>query len=165
MPNKKFWIKLGLHALFLIIIYILQHYVFSRIPIWGVKPLILPVAVIGIGFFGSAVWGGVFGIFAGILCDIASATTPLFTLVMPLLGLCSGLLSEFALLKSLLSYLITSLLGLLVISFLQMFPFLFFRDVEPAILLRVSALQTAYSLLFVFPLYFPVRRLSRRNRR
>jgi len=162
--NKRFLKKLGLHALLLIIVYILQHYVFSRIPVWDVKPLILPVAVIGVGFFGGAVWGGVFGIFAGILCDIAYVTTPLFSLVLPLMGLASGLLSEYALLRSLLSYLITSLLGLLFISFLQMFPFLFFRDVGLLFLLKVAGLQTAYSLLFVFPLYLPVRRLSRRRR-
>jgi len=164
MPNKKFLKKLGLHALLLIIVYILQHYVFSRIPVWGVKPLILPVAVIGIGFFGGGTWGGVFGIFAGIMCDIAYVTTPLFSLVLPLIGLASGLLSEYALLRSLLSYLITSLLGLIFISFLQMFPYLFFRDVGPLILIKVASLQTAYSLLFVFPLYFPVRRLSKRRR-
>ncbi|NLL46804.1 MAG: hypothetical protein GX250_08405 [Clostridiales bacterium] len=164
MLNKRFFKKLGLHALLLIITYILQHYVFPHLPLWGVKPLILPVAAIGIGFFGGSIWGGVFGIFAGILCDIAFVTTPLFTLVMPLIGLASGLLSEYALLRSLLSYLITSLLGLLVISFLQLFPFLFFRDVGLLILLRVTALQCAYSLLFVFPLYLPVRRLSRRRR-
>lgn len=164
MQNKRFYIKLGLHALLLVVVYILQHFVFSRIPLWGVKPLILPVAVIGIGFFGGSVWGGVFGIFAGILCDVAFVTAPLFTIALPVVGVGSGLLSEYALLKNLLSYLITSLLGLFLISFLQMFPFLFFRDVEPSILLRIAALQTAYSLLFVFPLYLPVRRLSRRRR-
>lgn len=162
--SKKFLKKLGLHALLLIIVYILQHYVFSRVPVWDVKPLILPVAVIGVGFFGGSVWGGVFGIFAGILCDIAYMTMPLFSLVLPLIGLAAGLLSEYALLRSLLSYLITSLLGLLFISFLQMFPFLFFRDVGLLLLLKVAGLQTAYSLLFAFPLYLPVRRLSRRRR-
>ena len=90
----------------------------------GVKPLILPVAVIGIGF-SAAASGRVFGIFAGILCDVAFVTAPLFTIALPVVGVGSGLLSEYALLKNLLSYLITSLLGLFLISFLQMFPFLF----------------------------------------
>jgi len=164
MPNKRFFIKLGLHALFLLVVYILQHYVFSRIPVWGVRPLILPVAAMGIGFFGGIAWGGVFGVFAGFLCDIAFVTTPLFTILMPALGIGSGLLAEYALLETLLSYLITSLLGLLVISFLQMFPFVFFRDVQLPVLLKVAALQTVYSLLFVFPLCFPVRLLSKRRR-
>jgi len=164
MQNKRFFIKLGLHALFLIIVYILQHFVFSRIPLWGVKPLILPVAALGTGFFGGSVWGGIFGIFAGMLCDVAFVTTPLFTIALPALGIGAGLLAEYALLTNLLSYLITSLLGLFVISFLQMFPFIFFRDVELSILLKVAAMQTAYSLLFVFPLYLPVQYLSRRRR-
>ena len=35
MQNKRFFIKLGLHALLLVVVYILQHFVFSRIPLWG----------------------------------------------------------------------------------------------------------------------------------
>lgn len=158
--NKSTVKRLGLNALFLIVLYILQAFAFPRVAIWGVKPLIIPVAVIGVGFFGGGLWGGVFGIFAGIFCDTAYNSNVFFTFVLPFLGLAAGIVSEYMLLPGVLSYLISAFLGLVIVSFLQTFPLLTFQNVSPIEIGRVILLQTAYSLLFVFVLYYPIRLVS-----
>ena len=155
--------KIGLNAVLLIVLYIFQAFVFSRAPIMGVKPLIIPVAVIGAGFFGGGVSGGVFGIFAGLLCDAAFNSSVLFTSALPLLGLASGLVSEYLLLPRLFSYLLSSLFGLLAVAFLQTFPLLAFQRADILAVGRVSLLQTAYSLIFVFALYYPIRLIFNRG--
>lgn len=161
--NKTVIRRLGLYVLFLIILYILQAFAFPRLVIWGVKPLIIPVAVIGIGFFGGGIWGGVFGIFSGILCDTAFGSTPLFTFVLPLFGLASGMLSEYLLLPGLLSYLISAAVGLVIISFLQTFPYFVFNNTNLIAIGRVVLRQTAYSLMFVFLIYYPIRLITGRR--
>ncbi len=158
--NKEKGRRLSLNALFLIVLYILQAFVFPRITVLGAKPLIIPVAVIGVGFFGGGIWGGVFGIFAGILCDTAFNSRVFFTLVLPLFGLASGLISEYMLLPGILSYLISAFSGLIVISFLQTFPIIAFQKNNPLVIGRVVLPQIAYSLIFVFILYYPIRWIS-----
>ncbi len=161
--NKAKLKRLGLNALFLIVLYILQAFAFPRLAVWGVKPLLIPVAVIGIGFFSGGIWGGVFGIFAGIFCDTAFHSTVFFTLILPLFGLASGLVSEYMLLPGIISYLISAFLGLIIISFLQTFPLVVFQDTNLFAIGRVTLLQIAYSLILVLVLYYPIRLISARK--
>ncbi|MCL2368420.1 MAG: hypothetical protein FWC72_05435, partial [Oscillospiraceae bacterium] len=70
--------RIVVHALVLAVFYVLQTTVFSRLRIFNVTPLILPMAVIGVGLFQGPTWGGGFGLAAGVLSDMAFSDTTIF---------------------------------------------------------------------------------------
>jgi hypothetical protein len=148
-------------ALFLFVLYILQAYVFTRAQLWGVKPLIIPVAAIGIGYFGGGMKGGIFGLFCGLLCDVSFDCAPLFTFLLPILCLFSGMISQYYLIPGPLSYILCTFGGLLVISFFQMFSFIVFRSTSFTVAAQAALYQSAYSMIFALLLYWPERYLSR----
>ena len=83
--KKKRLTALLLYVPLLLIAYLLQDTVFSELPIGGARPLILPVAVVGAAMFGGRLRGGVFGLCAGILCDVSLCRPAvLFTLLLTL---------------------------------------------------------------------------------
>jgi len=147
----------------LMVLYILQFAVFSRLRIFGIAPLILPMAVIGVGLFEGPTWGGAFGLAAGVLSDSAFfGTTVLFTLLFVTLGMGVGLLSNYLLSRGFPSFLLCSIAALFAIAFFQMFALLVYFQESPLALLRVAILQTTYSLFFVIPLYYLTRLIGRR---
>ena len=93
--RRKFIVSLLLHVPFLLILYVLQATVFTSLPLFGVKPLILPVAVVGVALFEGSTKGGVFGLFAGMLCDLSfNQPTVQFTLMLTVLGILAGLVCD-----------------------------------------------------------------------
>lgn len=163
--TKDIVIRILTHSVLLLVLFVLQSMFFSRLRIFGVAPLILPVAVVGVALFEGPSWGGVFGVAAGLFCDAGFPETAVFfTILLTLVGMGAGLLSDFYLTKGLSSFILCSALALALIAFLQMFAFLVFDGVSPGALLKTGGLQTLYSILFVFPLYYFVRRISRRGR-
>ncbi len=158
--DKLFLKKILRLAFFLFVLYIFQAFVFTRVAVKGVKPLIIPVAAIGVGFFGGGVKGGVFGLFCGILCDAAFDSVPLFVFLLPVLGMFSGLITEYYLIPGLPSYIICSLGGLLVISVFQMFSFVMFKNASLAVVAEAALYQSLYSLIFALLLYWPSRLVS-----
>jgi hypothetical protein len=150
-------------TLFLFVLYILQAFVFPRVVLWNAKPLILPIAAIGVGYFGGGIRGGVFGLFCGLLCDASFDSTPLFTFLLPLLGLAAGMASQYYLIPGPLSYVLCSVGGLLVISIFQMFSFVVFKNTKIAAAAETALYQSLYSLIFALLLYWPERLLTRRR--
>jgi len=163
--TKNRIIRIAGHAVLLFVLYVLQTMIFSRLRLWDIAPLILPLAVVGVGLFEGPSWGGGFGLAAGVLSDAAfSETTVLFTLFLTALGMGVGLLSIYLLNRGFPSYLLCSALALGAIAFLQLFPFLAFHQTGLFPLLRVAILQTLYSALFILPLYYLTRFMGKRAR-
>ena len=156
---------LGL-TLIMLLCYFLQSAVFSRLHIFGVSPLILPLVAAGAGLLGSSGWGGAIGLCCGILCDAAlGGGGLLFTVALTVMGFFCGFLGEFLLARGFPSYLLLSALVLLLSAFLQMFRLLVFDRVPAWTLIRVGLLQSLASALFILPLYFCIRRALRAWRR
>ena len=156
---------LGL-ILVMLLCYFLQSAVFSRLPIFGVCPLILPLAAAGAGLLGSSAWGGAFGLLCGILCDAAlGGGGLLFTVAMTVMGFFCGFLGDFVLARGFPSYLLLSLGVLLVSAILQMFGLLVFDRVPLWPLAYMGLKQTLASAVFILPLYFCLRRALRCWRR
>ena len=161
---KNRTIRIVLHALLLLGLYVLQVMIFSRLRILGVAPLILPIAVVGAGLFEGPSWGGGIGLAAGILCDIALGTTALFTIILTAMGMGVGLLSTYLLRRGLPSYILCVSAALALIAFLQLFTLLVYHGESPLALLRVAIVQCIYSLFFAIPLYYLARGMGRRAR-
>ncbi len=156
---------LGL-TLTMLLCYFFQSAVFSRLHIFGVAPLLLPLAAVAAGLLGSSGWGGAFGLLCGILCDAAlGGGGLLFTVALTVMGFFSGFLGEFILARGFPSYLLLSVGVLLISAFLQMFRLLVFDRAPAWDLIRTGLLQSLASAIFILPLYFCVRRSLRSWRR
>lgn len=152
------------YSLLLMVCFVLQDSVFSNFPIWGVKPLIMPVCCAAIALAEGMVRGGAFGIVCGVLCDIAMGSPPIgFTLLLTLLGLGIGWLGDRLMGRNLLTLLIFSLLSLLLCAFFQIFNLWAFGGAPLGALMKIVLMQTLYSLLFVLPLDGIVRRSAKRG--
>ena len=156
---------LGL-TLTMLLCYFFPSAVFSRLHIFGVAPLLLPLAAVAAGLLGSSGWGGAFGLLCGILCDAAlGGGGLLFTVALTVMGFLSGFLGDFILARGFPSYLLLSVCTLLVSAFLQMFRLLVFDHAPAWDLIRTGLLQSLASAIFILPLYFCVRRALRAWRR
>ena len=158
-----FTVSLILHALLLLTVYVFQGMIFPYLPLSGLVPLLLPVACAGIAVYQGRVAGGVFGLFAGIFCDISfNAPVGLFTVVLTFAGIAAGALADTVLTRKFGSFFCCSAAILILCAFVQLFPLLFFDGVPPYLLLSTALRQTLYSMLFTFPLWFFVRSLGLR---
>ncbi len=135
--------------------YILQSMVFTHIAILGAVPVILPVAVVSIGLSEGGQRGALMGLIGGILCDVSfNQPTVGFTLILTLVGVLTGYLGDRILEKGITSYIVCSVLVLVLSAFVQMFSLLIYRNVPILSLLQTALIQTVYSLLFILPMYY-----------
>lgn len=153
-----------IYGLFMLVVMFFQTTVFASIAPLGVRALFLPVAAVAVGMFEGAVWGGVFGLFLGLLGDIAYVeNTVLFTVLFPILGYLSGFIADRFVNKRFFSFFFVCLIALLITAFCQMFRLLVFYGADPLPLIKTALLQTLWSLPFTVPLYLPCRALSQRK--
>ena len=151
-----------LYAVYLLASLAVQNVLLSNVKISGVHPLPMPVAVVAVGLFEGGVWGGVFGLFAGVFCDaVFTESGVAFTIVFSLLGFFSGLLADYSLNRRFFPYFIISFAALLITAAVQMFRFLMFPEPDITTILTVAGIQTALSLPFTLPAYFPCKALGR----
>lgn len=150
-----------LRALILLLLYILQTDVFTHLRIGGICPLALPLAAVGFGIFDGGLKGGLWGLVAGILCDLSVGGSFAFTIMLTLIGFFSGFLSEFILAKGFPSFFVLSVAALLVCSVMQAYPSVAYMGVSLADGVIGVLIQTAYSLIFVLPVYWASRGISR----
>ena len=155
-------VKLLILAPYLILLYLLQATVFTRLTVFGTKPLLLPLAAAGVALFGGKVEGGVFGLFAGMLTDMAcNQPTVEFTLLLTLTGLLVGFLADTSLVQGFPSFLICGALELLACSAVQVFVLIVLRGAPFSVVAGIALRQCLSSLLFVIPFYYVSRFLGR----
>lgn len=95
--TKKLRLAL-IYVVFLIMVQFMQDTVLARFAVFGVKTLFVPAAVAAVGFHEGGWRGGLYGLLAGVLCDMTySENTVLFTVLFPALGFASGLAADFML--------------------------------------------------------------------
>ena len=164
------------YALLLAACLILQNMIVSHITPLGVRALLIPALVVGVGLMEDGVWGGVLGLAAGYCTDTAFAgTVILFTVLLPAAGFFSGVLGKYMLHRGFVSFLVLTALTLAVIAFCQMFRFLFMASDDsrrflalylPGAaswpVLRTGLLQTLWSLALSIPIYLPCKLIAAR---
>ena len=166
LVNKdKIWRGLLL-ALYLILALLLQNTAFARFRILGVHALILPAVVVAVAMFHGPVWGGVFGLFAGLLGDMGyPETTVLFLTMLPLLGFAAGMLAEHLVSRTLPGFLAVVLAALLLVGFVQAVKLWIFHNAGFGLPMLTMLKQTLISLPFSIPFFYISRAASRRARR
>lgn len=162
MSKVKIPFALITHILFIIIVYIIQSMVFTYLPINGVFPVLLPIAVVGIATFEGSFRGGGYGLLAGMLCDVAfNQPVAVMTVALTIIGSVVGILSETIMARGFPTYFLCCAGVLVLTSLVSMFSLMFFSNVEFSALVQTGMLQTLYSIIFTLPIYPVVRALGR----
>lgn len=162
--GKKRILHIAKHVVILWLIFLLQTLLLSRFRLFGIAPLLLPIAVVSIALFEGAHWGASMGLLAGIMSDAAfSGHVVFFTALLTALGFFVGHLAASVLTRGFWAHVLCSFLVLLVIAVLQLFPLLVFYRQPPVALFTVALYQTLYSMAFALPLYYVGRGLGRKG--
>lgn len=106
------WLLYGMATLLCVLV---QGGLLQRIIIWGVIPFLYPVVAAVVGTLEGPSSGGVYALVLGVFCDtLLPGSIPCFyTLIFPLVSICSGLLSKGILAAGMLCSFISSALAFL----------------------------------------------------
>lgn len=154
------------YAVMLAVVFMVQDLFAAQIPFLGIRPVLIPAAVVGIGLLEGGLWGGFLGLGAGFFADMGySEQLILFTVLLPTAGFFSGALGKYTLHKGFVSYLVLTALTLTILALCQISKVLFFTDnsvTRPWAVWRTGLIQTGYSLVWAIPIYFPCKLISDR---
>jgi len=163
MKRKTLIISISLNALLLLMVFVFQGMVFPYIRIAGLSPLLLPLVGTGIAVHEGRVAGGIAGIFAGMLCDLSlNEPVGLFTVLLTFTGLVIGTLADCAVTRGFVTYFLFCAAVLALSAFIQMFHLLYFGNIAISQLMPTAIWQTAYSLIFAFPIWFFIKAIGKR---
>lgn len=152
-------------TLYLALTLLAQNTLFAKMRLWGVHAIVLPALMVAVGMFRGPVWGGVFGIFAGVFANMGyPESIVLFILLLPLIGYVSGMLAEHLLTRSLVAFLCMTLGAQLLTALFQLFRLWVFQGADLSALLMTGLKQTVVSLPFSIPFFYISRAVSRRER-
>lgn len=143
------------YALYLFLMLVLQTMVLTFIRPLGVRPFVLPAAVVAVGMFEGGTWGALFGLVMGIFADMAfTETTVTFTMLFPAMAFASGFVSQFFINRRFFAYMLAAAAALLLTAMVQMLRVLV-ADGYSAGMLGTGLLQTLWSLPVAVLAYYP----------
>lgn len=158
MTTRDFCIKWLVYGLALLPVWVAEVFVFSRYPILGIKPMLLPLAAVAAAALEGASGGAGFGLFVGILFDASQGGVPgVFTLALTGLGLCTGLLCRYFLRQNLVGCFLCSAMTLCAIDALRVIARLLARTAPLDLLLTLAGKEILLSLCFVPLVYLMFR--------
>ncbi len=153
-------------ALYLIVTVLAQNTLFARVRIWNVHTMFVPAVVIAVAMYHGSVWGAVFGLFAGFLCDMGYPETDiLFLVLFPVIGFGAGMASEYLFNRTLPAFLCLCTAGFLLTGFAQMFRLWVFHGMAFGPLAGAAFRQAVVSLPFAVPYFYISRAAARRRAR
>lgn len=162
MTQRDHVVKWCSYALVFLLVAGLENLVFARLPIWGVVPVMAPLAVVAVGVFEGSTAGAVFGVAAGAFCDaLYLRSGGGMTIACTLMGLFSGITTQYAFNASLAGCYICSLLALIGLDGTRVAVRLV-RGAELDGLLRIAVPEVLYSLVLTLPIYLMFRAVYRR---
>lgn len=150
MTTKDFCIKWLAYALALLPVWFAEAFLLSAIPLFGIKPMLLPLAAVAVATLEGAVGGAGFGLAVGALMD---ATLPGFpgvlVVLMTLLGLGAGLLSRYVLRQNLVGCFLCSMMTLCLIDLGRVASRLVTGAAPLPALLSLAGKEILWSMCFV----------------
>lgn len=153
MTRHDFIVKWSVYAAALLPVWLLETYVLARVPLFGVKPMLLPLAAVAVATLEGAAPGGAFGLAVGILCDALYGTAGAMTLGVTLIGIVAGFAAQYLLRQNLLGCFLCSLGALVAVDACRMGWRLLAGMAELSPMLMVAGKEILWSLVFVAPLY------------
>lgn len=163
MTTKDFTIKWLAYALALLPIWFLEAYILSRYPLFGVKPMLLPLCAMAVATLEGATAGAGFALAVGLLFDATIPGVPgAMIFIMALLGLGAGLLAQYALRQDLVGCLLCSALSLVALDALRIGTRLLLGVAPLPVMLELAGKEILWSLCFVPLVYLVFRWVFRR---
>lgn len=158
MTRKDFIVKWLAYALALLPIWFLEAYLLSRYPLWGVKPMLLPLCAIAVATLEGATAGTGFALAVGVIFDTMDPGVPgAMIFIMALLGLGAGLLSQYVLRQDLVGCFLCSVLALVVMDALRIAVRLLMGTAPLRPMLELAGKEILWSLCFVPMVYLVFR--------
>ena len=158
MTTRDFGIKWLAYGLALLPVWVAEAFLLSRYPLYGVKPMLLPLAAAAVAALEGPSGGAGFGLAVGILFDAGQGVIPgVFTLVLTGMGLCTGLLCRYFLRQNLVGCFLCSVMTLAAIDALRVLYRLLGRVASPTLLLTLAGKEILWSLCFVPLVYLMFR--------
>ena len=156
--HKWFFYALGLFP-----VWVLDAYVLNRLPVFGIIPMLLPLAVVSVAVLEGAYAGAGFGLAVGLLWEL-SYPGGFGGLVfgMTLAGMAVGAVTQYALSQNFVSCLLCSAAVLGVLDGLQILRALFIQMDTLDVLLQVAVPEVLLSLCWTPVVYLIFRLIHRR---
>lgn len=154
MTRRDFIIKWTVHAVALLPLWLLELFVLPRLPVFGVSPMLLPLAAVAVAVLEGPASGAGFGLAVGVVWNATlygAAGVPILGLA--LIGLAAGVAAQYALSQTLAGCFLCSAAALALIDGGRILWGLASGDPIGA-MLRVAAGEILWSLVFVAPVYF-----------
>lgn len=137
--------------------------IFSRFPLMGSVPNIIPVAIAIVAVLEGSFAGSIFGLCLGLFGCLAQADTgPGLIVLGAVLGMLSGLFQERRPRHSLGPALLASLGALALVELFRVLGGLISGTGHLEALARIALFELLYSILLALPAYFPFRFVHRR---
>jgi cell shape-determining protein MreD len=166
MTRLDFIKKWLLYGIALVPVWFLETLVLRRLPVWGVFPVLLPLAAAAVAALEGAVAGAGFGLAVGILCDaVYYGQAGGMTAGLALAGAAVGLVSQYGLRQNYWGFLLCSGGVLAALNLFRVLSRLLDGTASLLPLLKVAVPETLWSLVFTPVVYLIFRRVHRRVRR
>lgn len=163
MTTKDFSIKWLAYALALLPVWFAHSFLLSRFPLFGVTPMLLPLAAVAVATLEGATAGAGFGLAVGMLCDaVEPGPAGAMTLAMVIIGLGTGLLAQYVLRQDLVGCLFCSVLALAFIDAGRIIARLLRNAAPLGAMLSVAGKEILWTLCFVPLVYLLFRWVFRR---
>lgn len=126
--TRQAWLqKWSSYTLALLGVWLLDAYVLSRFPVFGVTPILLPVAAAAVGVLEGVAGGAGFGLATGLLWATAyPGSVGSRVLLLAVIGMLTGALAQYALSQTLMGCLLCSAATLAVMESISIAKELFF---------------------------------------
>lgn len=155
--------KWFIYALGLLPVWILDAFLLGRWPMFGAKPLLLPLAVASVAVMEGATAGAGFGLGVGLLWALGYAgSNPGMILFLVLAGMWAGIAAQYALTQGFLGCLLCSAGTLAALEGLHILWGLFSQAAPLAVLLEAAGTELLCSLLWTPLVYLIFRWVFRR---
>lgn len=153
MTRQDWLYKWFSYALALLGVWWLDAYVLSRFPVFGVTPVLLPVAVTAVGVLEGVSGGAGFGLGVGLLWAAYPGSQGGRVLLLTLMGMFTGALAQYALAQTLLGCVLCSAVALAVMELVQVAEELFFLRAQLWPALCTALPQLLWTLCWVPVVY------------
>ena len=163
MTRQALFHKWFLYALALFPVWLLDACILSRYPLFGVRPMLLPLAVVAVAVLEGSHAGAGFGLGVGLLGALAySSGKGMMVIGLTLVGLLTGAAAQYALSQSFLGCLLCSAGALAAIDLWRIAVRLFVRSAGWTSMLRVAVPEILWSLAWTPLVYLIFHAVYRR---
>ncbi len=154
MTRHDHTIKWLIYALGALPVWLVETTLLNRLPLFGVIPVLLPLAAVAAALFEGGKAGAVYGLCLGVVADAIYPGTPGgMILALAFIGWLTGVLGQYRVRQTYVGYLLCAGVGTLLLELVHVLTGLLTRLGPPAALIKTAALEGGWSLCFTLPIF------------